>query len=97
MKTEHIEIVGTMAEHPDIAEVVEKYAGSLREKMDKSIGYTSVPLDTKFASIRTRETNAGNWVVDRIREGTKSGICPLQISAIYIHGYCSPFLLFKQC
>ncbi len=67
-----------MAENVEMAKVVESYAGSLREKMDKSIGYTSVPLDTKFASIRTRETNAGNWVVDRLREGTKSGLLCLK-------------------
>jgi 5'-nucleotidase len=34
--------------------------------MDEVLGTFAVPLDGRFASIRTSETNLGNWVCDAI-------------------------------
>jgi 5'-nucleotidase len=34
--------------------------------MDEVLGSFAVPLDGRFASIRTSETNLGNWVCDAI-------------------------------
>lgn len=31
------------------------------------VGYTKVPLETRFAKIRTEETNYGNFITDLVR------------------------------
>ena len=40
--------------------------------MDKIIGSIGVPLDTRFAKIRTQETNASNWIADIIKDGAEN-------------------------
>jgi 5'-nucleotidase len=39
-------------------------------KMDEVLGSFSVPLDGRFESVRTGETNLGNWVCDVILAAT---------------------------
>jgi len=36
--------------------------------MEKVVGYTSEPLDTRFSILRTEETNFGNFYADVIRK-----------------------------
>ncbi len=38
--------------------------GVIGEKMDEVLGNFSVPLDGLFSSIRTSETNLGNFICD---------------------------------
>ena len=44
----------------------------LAGSMDKIIGSIGVPLDTRFAKIRTQETNASNWIADIIKDGAEN-------------------------
>ena len=43
---------------------VEYTLGVIGEKMEEVLGEFSVPLDGLFASIRTSETNLGNFICD---------------------------------
>ena len=47
--------------------LVEKLTSSLRSKLEKPIGYTAVPLDGRFTTVRTKESNLGNFVCDLMR------------------------------
>lgn len=38
------------------------FTGMIEGKMDEVLGCFSVPLDGRFTSIRTAESNLGNWV-----------------------------------
>jgi hypothetical protein len=48
-------------------ELVTKLTSSLKEKLEKPIGYTASPLDGRFTTVRTRESNLGNFVCDLMR------------------------------
>ena len=48
-------------------ELVDRLTSSLKHKLEKPIGYTAVPLDARFTTVRTRESNIGNFVCDLMR------------------------------
>ena len=61
------DITRSVPEHPATVELVSKLTSSLRHKLEKPIGYTAVPLDARFTTVRTRESNMGNFVCDLMR------------------------------
>ena len=61
------DIVRSLPEDPKTVELVEKLTSSLKDKLEKPIGYTAVPLDGRFTTVRTREANLGNFVCDLMR------------------------------
>eukprot|EP00041_Stephanoeca_diplocostata_P032005 m.1012301 g.1012301 ORF g.1012301 m.1012301 type:complete len:965 (+) comp24066_c1_seq7:370-3264(+) len=58
----------SMPEDADVQAAVAQFEASLAGQMSRVIGHTAVPLDARFAAIRTRETNVGNFVADCMRE-----------------------------
>ena len=60
-------VIRGIAEEPATVELVGKLSSSLKSKLEKPIGYTAVPLDGRFTTVRTRETNLGNFVCDLMR------------------------------
>ncbi|EGR28575.1 ser thr protein phosphatase family protein, putative [Ichthyophthirius multifiliis] len=69
-------------EDPDIHAYVEKYIQKTKEDMDKVIGYTKCPLDTQFSTVRTQESNFGNFYADVIRKDTQADIAILNAGTI---------------
>lgn len=61
------DVIREIPEHPATVRLVESLTSSLKSKLEKPIGYTSVPLDSRFTSVRTGETNLGNFVCDLMR------------------------------
>lgn len=55
--------------------MVEKLTRKLREKLDKPIGYTAAPLDARFTTVRTKESNIGNFVCDLMRYYYSADCC----------------------
>ena len=47
--------------------LVDELTSSLKSKLEKPIGYTAVPLDGRFTTVRTKESNLGNFVCDLMR------------------------------
>ncbi|KAF5394833.1 Trifunctional nucleotide phosphoesterase protein YfkN [Paragonimus heterotremus] len=47
-----------------ITDIVEKTMSTFNESLNRVIGKLDVPLDGRFAMIRTRETNLGNFLAD---------------------------------
>lgn len=48
-------------------DLVTTLTSALKSKLDKPIGYTASPLDGRFTTVRTRESNLGNFVCDLMR------------------------------
>ena len=61
------DIVRSIPEDPACVQLVDKLTSSLREKLNKPIGYTAAPLDARFTTVRLRESNLGNFVCDMMR------------------------------
>ena len=61
------DILRCIPEDPPTAKLVDELTLSLKHKLEKPIGYTAVPLDGRFTTVRTRESNLGNFVCDLMR------------------------------
>lgn len=61
------DVVRDVPEDKASVELVEKLTFSLKHKLEKPIGYTAVPLDGRFTTVRTKESNLGNFVCDLMR------------------------------
>ena len=57
---------------------------------EKIIGYTLVPLETRFAKIRTRETNYGNFLTDLIRSYYNIDAVTLQSGSVRMDSLLEP-------
>ncbi|KAK6355436.1 hypothetical protein TWF696_004533 [Orbilia brochopaga] len=61
------DLTSDIAEDEDAAKLVSDLTGALKAKMEKPIGITSVPLDSRFTVVRTQESNIGNFACDVMR------------------------------
>lgn len=61
------DITRAIPEDKATVQLVDKLTSSLRHKLEKPIGYTAVPLDGRFTTVRTKESNLGNFVCDLMR------------------------------
>lgn len=62
------DIVRELPEDQATIDLVEKLTSKLKHKLEKPIGYTVVPLDGRFTTVRTKESNLGNFVCDLMRQ-----------------------------
>jgi hypothetical protein len=69
------DIVGSIEQDPETVKVVDKLTEKLRAKLDKPIGYTAAPLDARFTTVRTKESNMGNFVCDLMRYYYEADCC----------------------
>ena len=61
------DIERSIGEDPERVRLVDNLTSSLREKLNKPVGYTAAPLDARFTTVRLRESNLGNFVCDLMR------------------------------
>ena len=61
------DITWKLPQDPDAKKVVDRLTSSLKEKLEKPVGHTAVALDGRFTTVRTRESNLGNFVCDIMR------------------------------
>lgn len=61
------DITRAIPEDDATVKLVERLTSNLKSKLEKPIGYTVVPLDGRFTTVRTRESNLGNFVCDLMR------------------------------
>ncbi len=54
----------TVTPDPEMAAVVAEYEGELSKELDAALGTTAVALDSRTATVRTREAAIGNLVAD---------------------------------
>ncbi|KAF2271593.1 5'-nucleotidase-like protein [Westerdykella ornata] len=61
------DVVSSIPEDKDTVVLVDKLTAKLREHLNKPVGYTAAPLDARFVTVRTKESNMGNFVTDLMR------------------------------
>lgn len=61
------DIVRSIPADPECQVLVDKLTSTLNAKLEKPVGYTASPLDGRFTTVRTRESNLGNFVCDLMR------------------------------
>ncbi|KAL6722293.1 hypothetical protein ACLMJK_001400 [Lecanora helva] len=61
------DITRSIKEDQITVELVDRLTSSLKNKLEKPIGYSAVPLDARFTTVRTKESNLGNFVCDLMR------------------------------
>ncbi|GJQ79237.1 hypothetical protein Trydic_g5481 [Trypoxylus dichotomus] len=70
ISVQEVQVTSVYQEDAKLNEKLEKYKSMVEGKMDEVLGCFSVPLDGRFSSIRTSETNLGNWVCDVVLAAT---------------------------
>jgi hypothetical protein len=68
---QHHEVRDEDPQLPEMQVVVARWMERMGADMDKVLGTLPVALDCYFASVRTKETNAGNLLADICRESVK--------------------------
>ncbi|AEM55912.1 2', 3'-cyclic nucleotide 2'-phosphodiesterase [Haloarcula hispanica N601] len=58
---------GRVEPHPGVFEVAESYESKLSDELDVVIGETTVPLDAREDTVRSEESNFGNYIADALR------------------------------
>ena len=61
------DVVRALPQHAGTIDLVDKLTSTLNAKLQKPIGYTATPLDARFSTVRTQESNMGNFVCDLMR------------------------------
>jgi 5'-nucleotidase len=70
------DIVRSVPEDGETLALVDRLTSKLKKSLEKPIGWTAAPLDARFTTVRTRESNIGNFVCDIMRHhyGAECGI-----------------------
>lgn len=69
------DIVRSIPEQEEAKGLVKELGDSMRSKLEKPIGYTAVPLDARFSTVRQAESNYGNFVTDVMRDYYNGDCC----------------------
>jgi len=78
IKVQEVEVTSTeFFEDEGLKTKLDKYSEVIEGKMDTVLGQFSCDLDGRFASIRTQETNLGNFVCDIMIASTHSDLAIL--------------------
>ncbi|KAI3425775.1 hypothetical protein D9Q98_007750 [Chlorella vulgaris] len=67
-------ITSDIPEDPEVAAIVQRYRKVMGERMDVVVGTTAVDLDGRFATVRTAESNLGNFIADVWREACHADV-----------------------
>jgi 2',3'-cyclic-nucleotide 2'-phosphodiesterase (5'-nucleotidase family) len=74
--TPEFDVIDTIGVEPDpeIAAVVQSYQDKLDQELGIEIGTTETPLDSRRATVRSREAAIGNLIADAIREAVGADV-----------------------
>ncbi|KAK6633160.1 hypothetical protein RUM43_012904 [Polyplax serrata] len=72
VSVEEVNVSSSYKEDPIMVKLLEKYTGMFEGKLQEILGVFAVPLEGRFESIRTGETNLGNWVCDVVLAATNA-------------------------
>lgn len=79
---EEITVTSKYAEDPKLKEILKNYEGVVAVKMDEVLAHFAVDLDGRFSSVRTMETNIGNFVCDVMLAATHADLTILNSGTI---------------
>lgn len=61
------DITSEVPEHEETAKLVGELTSKLQKSLSRPIGWTAMPLDARFSTVRIKESNLGNFVCDVMR------------------------------
>jgi len=76
------DVVGSIAQDPQAMALVEEQTREITTRLDKPVGYTAAPLDARFTTVRTKESNIGNFVCDLMRYYYSADCCIMAAGTI---------------
>lgn len=76
------DVVSSIPQDPAGMALVEEQTREIRKRLDKPIGYTAAPLDARFTTVRTKESNIGNFVCDLMRYYYSADCCIMAAGTI---------------
>ncbi|KAI5457028.1 Metallo-dependent phosphatase-like protein [Mariannaea sp. PMI_226] len=62
------DVASDIEEHQPTVELVNDLTSKLQQSLAKPVGWTATPLDARFSTVRTKESNMGNFVCDVMRQ-----------------------------
>ena len=72
----------SLTEDPIIKDLVAKLRAEAESLLNLEIGFVPVELDARFATLRTRESNVGNFVADCLRNALHGDACLINAGLI---------------
>ncbi|POR38912.1 Mannosylglucosyl-3-phosphoglycerate phosphatase [Tolypocladium paradoxum] len=61
------DVTSDVPEHEPSAKLVKDLTSKLQRSLSRPIGWTAMPLDARFGTVRVKESNIGNFVCDVMR------------------------------
>jgi 2',3'-cyclic-nucleotide 2'-phosphodiesterase (5'-nucleotidase family) len=61
------DVLSSVAPNPEMETLAASLTSKLQAKLARSVGWTACPLDARFTTVRTRESNIANLVCDVMR------------------------------
>lgn len=77
-----VDITSEDVPDPEIAHVIKAFEDEVNQGMDIVVGRSKVRLDARFSTIRTEETNIGNFLAEVMSRATSADVAILQSGAI---------------
>lgn len=62
------DVTSEIEEHPPSVKLVKDLTSKLQQSLSKPVGWTAMPLDARFSTVRMKESNIGNFVCDIMRQ-----------------------------
>jgi 5'-nucleotidase / UDP-sugar diphosphatase len=81
---------------PAVEALVRDYARRLDRELDAVVGKSTVPLEARSATLRTEETNLGDFVADALRERLGTDVAVINGGAIRTNRTVPPGLLTRR-
>lgn len=76
------DVVSSIPQDPQAMALVEEQTREIKKRLDKPIGWTAAPLDARFTTVRTKESNIGNFVCDLMRYYYSADCCIMAAGTI---------------
>ena len=96
MDWEEIPVTSSVTEDPQTAAVVAGYEKKLSGELDLPVGRTSVVLDARQATSRSRETNLGSFIADAYRQAVGADVALVNGGSIRSNTTYGPGPLTKR-
>lgn len=82
VEIESVDVTSTFEPDPELDSLLEKYKEKMEGEMCKELGEFEVDLDGRFSSVRTMETNLGNFICDIMVAATNADFALLNSGTI---------------
>ncbi|KAM0668888.1 hypothetical protein ACQRIU_002450 [Beauveria bassiana] len=69
------DITSKVKEHFPSQKLVKNLTSDLKKSLAKPVGWTAMPLDARFSTVRMKESNIGNFVCDIMRQYYHADCC----------------------